>query len=148
MFSLILSILIIDNKVNDNIITKDFYNFAVFCLIYDMLILLYNFVHTYLNGFHIHITSSFFIYLIAFVETVLILKSGIGNKVSDESYVLAIIFLVIEILSILIKNKHRLKLSQFNKKVHNQHFKHDVKRYEYIGKITHPKNRKMTARYI
>lgn len=144
MFSLILSILIIDNKVNDNVITIDFFNFAVFCLVYDMLILLYNFVLMSRNGFHIHVTSSFIIYLLALVEAALILKSGPGNKVSDESYALAIIFLVVESISLMVKNKHRLfkreavGVKQFDK----------FEDITHMGKITHPKNRKMTARYI
>lgn len=143
MFSLILSILIINNKVNDNVITNDFYNFAVFCLVYDIFIMLYNFALMYKNGFHRHPTSSFFIYLIALVEAALIIESGPGNKVSDQSFRLAIIFIVIESLSIAIKfNKQFDK--QFDKEF--KQFDKQFKQYENIGKIT--KNRKMTARYI
>lgn len=106
MFSLILSVIIINNKLNGDIITNDFRNFAIFCLLCDILYLMYKSFLGYKIGISAHLVSCIVLCILGVAQSSIIINSGNGSYISDESYELAIVLVVFNALYVLYKKRH------------------------------------------
>ncbi len=104
MFSLILSVIIINNKLNGDIITNDFRNFAVFCLLCDISYLMYKSFLGYKTGISAHLVSCIVLCILGITQSSIIINSR--SEISDESYELAIVLVVFNALYVLYKKRH------------------------------------------
>lgn len=98
MFSLILSVLVLNNKLNGVPITNEFYNFAIFCIAVDTLLMLAVLYSMYKGTRNSTMYALVVIYAMGITQSALVLNSSKGSQLTNESYMVAISYIAIAVL--------------------------------------------------
>lgn len=98
MFSLLLSVLVLNNKLNGVPITNEFYNFAWFCVIVDALLMLVVLYSIYKGVRNNMMYSLVVIYAMGITQSALVLTSHKGSQLTNDSYMVAISYITIAML--------------------------------------------------
>lgn len=107
MFSLLLSVLIINNKLNNVAITEELRNFAIFCIVLDTFLVLKYGYEMYRTSGSLFARTNYVVlgaallYGLCIAQAAMIVVQPVGSTLTQETFIVAIVATAITALAIL-----------------------------------------------